>query len=677
MSGRKAPLLFTVGAVLLLFYLSFWLPVRHAAAQTTVPGVVTRNANLRAGPGTTYAVVGGVKAGVTVYVVEATADQTWYYLDSGNWIAAFLVQLSAPLEPGETLDVGVGAPAGIFTTVITTVVTTVTTTVSTTALVETTAPPVPNPSLTLPLDPAPTVPLDPFVPPASAGQSTTAPVALPPVSATVVVSTLLPSDAQSATLVSVLEGDVIEVDVGGVRELVRYLGIDAPDAGQPGFETAASFNRSAVAGQELLLQREQTDRDAQNRLLRHVYVVDRSLSTAFNGAYAGRYINAQLVADGWALPATAAPDISKAPEIESWALDAARSGRGFWGGRGGNDNAVYALTLVNAPLFSGPGANNGADAVLAVDLPLNVVGRSQDGAWIEARTPRGDQGWIFVPQVNLTAPISRLPVTSSGASGPTPAPQPGQAVVAPQPGQVIVATPLPGQPPLPDPSVPAPAPGAFGPSVIANANLRSGPGTVYPAVGTALANAPITITARNADGRWLQTDGGVWIAAGLVSGVTAATLPQFDAAPPPAATVTPGPTPVLIVPPGVTAPTPTITPTPSPTATPLGNPTPTFTPLPPQPLVRLIALDRGNEWAILYNDGTGTQDLTGWVLVSEAGDQRCPLQGTLVPRESLRVWAQVGPDGFSCGFPEPIWENAGPDAAVLLNAYGDEVSRIQ
>jgi hypothetical protein len=213
--------------------------------------------------------------------------------------------------------------------------------------------------------------------------------------------------------------------------------------------------------------------------------------------------------------------------------------------------------------------------------------------------------------------------------------------------------------------------------VIITANLRSGPGTIYPVVGTALASAPITITARNADASWLQTSNNTWIATGLVTGVTAKTLPQFDAPPTPAATTPPEPTPLLVVPPGVTAPTPTITPTPSPTATPLGNPTPTFTPMPPTPLVRLIALDRGNEWVILYNDGTGTQDLTGWVLVSETGDQRCPLQGKLAPRESLRVWAQVGPDGFSCGFPQPVWENSGPDAAVLLNAYGDEVSRIQ
>jgi hypothetical protein len=224
---------------------------------------------------------------------------------------------------------------------------------------------------------------------------------------------------------------------------------------------------------------------------------------------------------------------------------------------------------------------------------------------------------------------------------------------------------------------PAPFPVIAGPTVVITANLRSGPGTFYALVGTALPGAPITVNGRSDDAAWLQTANNTWIAAGLVLGTAPGSLPAVAVGPAPAPTATPQPTPLLIVPPGATAPTPTITPTPSPTPTPLGNPTPTPTPIPPTPLVRLIALDRGNEWVILYNDGTGTQNLAGWVLVSETGDQRCPLSGTLAPRESLRVWAQVGPDGLSCGFAEPIWENAGPDAAILLDAYGDEVSRIQ
>ena len=270
-----------------------------------------------------------------------------------------------------------------MTTIVTTTVTTIdaagttiiTTTTSTTLPPNAAAPGVTAPGATYaPLQAVPlvTVPV----------------VALGPITPSLVISQLLPSDVQSATLVSVSEGDVIVVDINGVRETVRYLGVDTPDPSQLGSATATAANQSLVQGQELLLQREQTDRDAQNRLLRHVYTVDQSVSPAFNGGYAGIYVNGQLAADGWAAPYSSAPDVSREPELERWALDASRAGRGFWGGNGGADNAVFGITRVIAPLFSGPGADNGADAVLGVDTLLNVIGRSPDGAWVQVRTPR-------------------------------------------------------------------------------------------------------------------------------------------------------------------------------------------------------------------------------------------------------------------------------------------------
>lgn len=66
-----------------------------AAPQVAVaPGegthVVNRNANLRAGPGTNFEVVGYVRSGSAVTVVGQNNDGTWLELDNGNWIAEFL-----------------------------------------------------------------------------------------------------------------------------------------------------------------------------------------------------------------------------------------------------------------------------------------------------------------------------------------------------------------------------------------------------------------------------------------------------------------------------------------------------------------------------------------------------------------------------------------------------------
>lgn len=72
---------------------------RPAAATTTTASASTaggapaanRNANLRAGPGTDYAVAGSAQAGATLEIVARNADGTWLQLAGGEWIAAFLV----------------------------------------------------------------------------------------------------------------------------------------------------------------------------------------------------------------------------------------------------------------------------------------------------------------------------------------------------------------------------------------------------------------------------------------------------------------------------------------------------------------------------------------------------------------------------------------------------------
>lgn len=64
---------------------------------------VQRNANLRGGPGTNYAVIGGVKTGDTLEVVGQNEGGTWYQLGNDAWISASLVAKLAP-EPDAEAD---------------------------------------------------------------------------------------------------------------------------------------------------------------------------------------------------------------------------------------------------------------------------------------------------------------------------------------------------------------------------------------------------------------------------------------------------------------------------------------------------------------------------------------------------------------------------------------------
>ncbi len=77
-------------ALALAFLVMFSVAVQAQGIQV---GVVNRNANLRAGPGTGYAVVGSVPKGTTVRIAGTNQPGTWYHLTSGRWIASFLVDL--------------------------------------------------------------------------------------------------------------------------------------------------------------------------------------------------------------------------------------------------------------------------------------------------------------------------------------------------------------------------------------------------------------------------------------------------------------------------------------------------------------------------------------------------------------------------------------------------------
>lgn len=68
-------------------------------SDTVTSGVVNRDANLRAGPGTNQKIVGGVKAGQKITVASFNPDGSWLQLDNGAWIAAFLVDLDDQGQP--------------------------------------------------------------------------------------------------------------------------------------------------------------------------------------------------------------------------------------------------------------------------------------------------------------------------------------------------------------------------------------------------------------------------------------------------------------------------------------------------------------------------------------------------------------------------------------------------
>jgi len=88
LSGRFGKQLTTSLASAILISLLFWAVALGQAATT---GMVNTNANLRAGPGTSYATTGRATQGQLVAIVGSDQAGDWYQLAGGPWIAAFLV----------------------------------------------------------------------------------------------------------------------------------------------------------------------------------------------------------------------------------------------------------------------------------------------------------------------------------------------------------------------------------------------------------------------------------------------------------------------------------------------------------------------------------------------------------------------------------------------------------
>ncbi len=76
---------------------------------------VNAGANLRAGPGTNYAKVGGAKEGDIVELIAKNEAGDWYKLASGAWIAAFLVN-NAPTDLPVVSDISPPIKSGDLAT---------------------------------------------------------------------------------------------------------------------------------------------------------------------------------------------------------------------------------------------------------------------------------------------------------------------------------------------------------------------------------------------------------------------------------------------------------------------------------------------------------------------------------------------------------------------------------
>lgn len=127
---------------------------------------------------------------------------------------------------------------------------------------------------------------------------------------------------QYATVVSVTDGDTIQVDINGVHYKVRYEGVDTPEMEAsnttPGV-TAKAFNASLVDKQQVALYRGEEDRDSYGRLLRFVMVGDK-------------FVNYELILQGYATSYNRPHDARCSDYFNNAMLGAYKKHSGIWVG---------------------------------------------------------------------------------------------------------------------------------------------------------------------------------------------------------------------------------------------------------------------------------------------------------------------------------------------------------
>jgi micrococcal nuclease len=121
----------------------------------------------------------------------------------------------------------------------------------------------------------------------------------------------------TAKVTRVIDGDTIVIE-GGYR--VRYIGIDTPET-YPEVEAfgieAWQANRSLVEGQEVRLEKDMSETDKYDRLLRYVYVGDT-------------FVNAELVRRGLARAEAYPPDTKYQDYLGELEAEAKAAGLGMW-----------------------------------------------------------------------------------------------------------------------------------------------------------------------------------------------------------------------------------------------------------------------------------------------------------------------------------------------------------
>jgi micrococcal nuclease len=132
------------------------------------------------------------------------------------------------------------------------------------------------------------------------------------------------------TVTNIVDGDTIDVLIDGQEQRIRIIGVDTPETKDPnqpvmcfGAEaTAFTVQMIQMAGNEVYLEKDVSETDRYDRLLRYVWLPHDDGT---------RMLNQELVAQGYAQSSTYPPDVKYQDLFVEAQQQARAEGRGLWG----------------------------------------------------------------------------------------------------------------------------------------------------------------------------------------------------------------------------------------------------------------------------------------------------------------------------------------------------------
>ncbi len=136
-------------------------------------------------------------------------------------------------------------------------------------------------------------------------------------------------------VLSVIDGNTIEVDIGGAKERVHLIGVDTPETVHPiisaepfGLE-ASNYTKTLLTGQQVWIEFDLQERDINRRLLAYVYIEDSNGWWEYDQKRFSQ-VNHLISANGWADTLAVPPNV-RYESIYKQSVQAAREAKvGMW-----------------------------------------------------------------------------------------------------------------------------------------------------------------------------------------------------------------------------------------------------------------------------------------------------------------------------------------------------------